>query len=410
MLPSVKTGERPVASTDEFYGTRTTEFPPPRTTERRANVRRSRGPRFTIPTSPLFLAAYAAIAVLLLGGGTTVFLLDKKVDVVVDGKPQTVHTFSHSVQGALSSADVNTGSRDFVAPGPTSSISSGSRVVVNHARRLTMDVDGKTRTVWTTGLTVGAAADQLGISDAAQFSVPRSHRLPRGDFHVSVRLPKRLVILLDQVRLETQSAAATVSGVLHESGIKLGKHDRVSQKLSAAPHNGMVIKVLQLLSKPEVKTVKVAAPVKKKKDPNLTVGEKKVLHKGHSGVKQVVTAYVMQRGHKVRRVIATTWKRRPQTTIVEVGSKMGGVGGDADHLNWSALAQCESHGNPKAVNSAGYYGLYQFNLQSWHSVGGSGKPTDAGAAEQTYRAKLLYKKVDGRWQGQWPVCGKKLFS
>ena len=29
-------------------------------------------------------------------------------------------------------------------------------------------------------------------------------------------------------------------------------------------------------------------------------------------------------------------------------------------LNWAALARCESGGNPRAVNPAGYYGLYQF--------------------------------------------------
>jgi hypothetical protein len=35
-------------------------------------------------------------------------------------------------------------------------------------------------------------------------------------------------------------------------------------------------------------------------------------------------------------------------------------GGDrVSRLNWRALARCESGGNPRAVNPAGYYGLYQ---------------------------------------------------
>jgi hypothetical protein len=77
-----------------------------------------------------------------------------------------------------------------------------------------------------------------------------------------------------------------------------------------------------------------------------------------------------------------------------------------DSLNWPALAQCESGGNPKAVNSAGYYGLYQFSLSTWRSVGGTGNPIDASASEQTYRAKLLYQKSGA---GQWG-CGDELFS
>jgi len=78
-----------------------------------------------------------------------------------------------------------------------------------------------------------------------------------------------------------------------------------------------------------------------------------------------------------------------------------------EHLNWRALAQCEASGNPRAVNPAGYYGLYQFDVRTWHGVGGSGIPTSASAAEQTYRAQLLYKE---RGSTPWPVCGRRLFS
>lgn len=77
-------------------------------------------------------------------------------------------------------------------------------------------------------------------------------------------------------------------------------------------------------------------------------------------------------------------------------------------LDWEALAHCEATGNPKAYNPSGpYYGLYQFDLSTWRSVGGSGTPTQAGAAEQTYRAQLLY--IDrGYSSAPWPVCGKHL--
>ena len=80
--------------------------------------------------------------------------------------------------------------------------------------------------------------------------------------------------------------------------------------------------------------------------------------------------------------------------------------GAAD-LNWAALAQCESGGNPRAVNPAGYYGLYQFALSTWYSVGGTGNPIDASADEQTYRAQVLYSRSGA---SPWPVCGPLLFS
>ena len=76
----------------------------------------------------------------------------------------------------------------------------------------------------------------------------------------------------------------------------------------------------------------------------------------------------------------------------------------ADGLNWAALAECESGGNPQADNPAGpYYGLYQFMESTWRSVGGIGLPTQASASEQTYRAQILYNRSGA---GQWPVCGR----
>lgn len=115
------------------------------------------------------------------------------------------------------------------------------------------------------------------------------------------------------------------------------------------------------------------------------------------------------KGKPVKKIITQRIKRKPVARIVAVGPKAAGTGAAAG-LNWRGLANCESNNNPKAVNPAGYYGLYQFSMASWASVGGKGKPSDAGAAEQTYRAQLLYKRVNGRWQGQWPHCGKYLFS
>jgi hypothetical protein len=77
------------------------------------------------------------------------------------------------------------------------------------------------------------------------------------------------------------------------------------------------------------------------------------------------------------------------------------------NLNWYALARCESGNDPHAVSPAGYYGLYQFDLRTWRSVGGSGYPHHASATEQLYRAHLLYLS---RGAQPWPVCGRHLHT
>ena len=68
----------------------------------------------------------------------------------------------------------------------------------------------------------------------------------------------------------------------------------------------------------------------------------------------------------------------------------------------AAIAECESHGNPRAVGGGGAYrGLFQFTLQTWSSVGGSGDPAAASRTEQFRRAAILLAR-GGR--SQWPGC------
>jgi hypothetical protein len=98
-------------------------------------------------------------------------------------------------------------------------------------------------------------------------------------------------------------------------------------------------------------------------------------------------------------------KLLPKTAIA-----LAALTGPVARLNWQAMAACESHNNPRAVNAAGYYGLYQFSRAAWTAVGGMGLPHRASAAEQTLRAQLLYRRAGGRWQAQWPACGSRLFT
>ena len=69
------------------------------------------------------------------------------------------------------------------------------------------------------------------------------------------------------------------------------------------------------------------------------------------------------------------------------------LAGGVSQSTLDAIASCESGGDPTAVNAAGYYGKYQFDLGTWASVGGSGNPAEASEAEQDYRASLLYSRA-----------------
>jgi|GEM_PF-1330605 hypothetical protein len=70
----------------------------------------------------------------------------------------------------------------------------------------------------------------------------------------------------------------------------------------------------------------------------------------------------------------------------------------------AAIAGCESGGDPRAISPGGEYrGKYQFSLQTWRSVGGTGDPAAASETEQDRRGAILYRTGG---PGHWPVCGR----
>lgn len=80
------------------------------------------------------------------------------------------------------------------------------------------------------------------------------------------------------------------------------------------------------------------------------------------------------------------------TATVNAGSKL------------QRIAQCESGGKPSTNTGNGFYGKYQFTMQTWQSVGGSGNPAAASEAEQDKRAAILLAQSG---TGPWPVCGSR---
>jgi hypothetical protein len=168
---------------------------------------------------------------------------------------------------------------------------------------------------------------------------------------------------------------------------------------------GDVVRLTDVVKERKSKRERVRAGTVEVPTTKLKPGRRKVVREGRAGVRKVVAVKTFHNGEPVKyRVVKRKVVKDPRPRRVLVGRQAYAVTG-ADGLNWGALANCESGGNPRAVNPAGYYGLYQFDLGTWRSVGGSGIPTNASAGEQTYRAKLLYKQ---RGRSPWPNCGRLL--
>jgi hypothetical protein len=112
--------------------------------------------------------------------------------------------------------------------------------------------------------------------------------------------------------------------------------------------------------------------------------------------------------------------RRPRTnplvrTAVAAGGLTGGalVAGVAlapvAHAtsadDFARLRGCESGGNYQSDTGNGFYGAYQFDAGTWHSLGYSGVPSDAAPAAQDAAAQRLHSE---RGWSPWPSCAAAL--
>jgi soluble lytic murein transglycosylase-like protein len=104
----------------------------------------------------------------------------------------------------------------------------------------------------------------------------------------------------------------------------------------------------------------------------------------------------------VRERVERAERQRRQAQREQAETAVGGLAPGVSLATLDAIADCESGGDPTAVNPAGYYGKYQFDTGTWASVGGTGNPAEAPEAEQDYRASLLYSRAGS---SPWPVCG-----
>lgn len=266
---------------------------------------------------------------------------------------------------------------------------------------------------------------QVQLADAAQSAAAADLA------HPPAAAGAQITLAADGTTRSITTKALTVADLLAEQHVALGRADQLSVPGTAKVVPGMTIGVVRVSTRRVVATEPLPFRTTKTKTSALKLGATKVVTEGVPGEQRVTYLLTYADGKQVGRTrLSAEVSKQPVVAKIQVGSapklavpktSSGSTGSSgssgsgtssttgtkADGLNWAALAKCESSGNPRAVNPAGYYGLYQFSLSTWRSVGGSGNPIDASPAEQLKRAKILYNKAGA---GQWPVCGRKLFT
>ena len=358
----------------------------------------------------LQLSLFAVVLLGLIGGSLAFFAAQKSVQLTVDGELRTVGTYASTVGEVLDEEGLEPGAHDVVLPAANQEIRDGDAVVLSRARPLELTVDGVSRDVYVTALSVDEALEQLGMrSEGLVLSASRSERLPLKGMALTITTPKDVVLVADGQERVVTTTAGTAGDLLAEQGITLSETDRTSLYLEQALLNRMRLQVFRVVVSEVTEATAIKAERVETPDPNAFKGDEKVTSPGVDG-EQVTTYRVttVDGVETARETLSTSVTREPVAAQVAVGTKdKPAAPFVADGSVWDRLAQCEAGGNWAINTGNGYYGGLQFNINTWRAYGGQGMPHQNSREQQIAIAEKVRAARNGGF-GAWPGCASKL--
>lgn len=292
------------------------------------------------PTGARLLRWLLRIAVLAVAVGAPViaFAGERTVTLDVEGKTRTVRTYATNARELLEREGIDIRRADLVTP--TKGIDEGDRIVYRRAKAVRLVVDGEPRRVTARGLTIGEALKDLGLVPG-----PRDHVHPavdeklRSSMSLYVRNAIHAKLRADGRLRDVVSSADTVRNLLAHAGVRLGEHDYVFPAAETEPRDGMWVRVVRVRRFEDAKSVRIPFHVITQRDANMESGVRKLVQQGSEGMKVQRFAVVLEDGRRVSStLLGERVVRAARDHIVRVGTKeptfKGGGGSQEGLASW----------------------------------------------------------------------------
>jgi uncharacterized protein YabE (DUF348 family)/3D (Asp-Asp-Asp) domain-containing protein len=190
----------------------------------------------------------------------------KSVSVVVNGQEHQVKTRAFVLQRLLDEQAIKVGEHDRVSAPLDTKLADGMRVTVERAKPIRLTADGETKTVFTTGKTVGSALQELNIT--------------------------------------------------------IGELDKVMPPLEADISDNAAVKIVRVRKEIEQVNEPIAYDTETKKDATLPKGKEQIVQEGQEGVLTKTKEKVFEDGVLVaENVVNKSVARESVKKIVAVGTK-----------------------------------------------------------------------------------------
>ncbi|SER80160.1 Uncharacterized conserved protein YabE, contains G5 and tandem DUF348 domains [Propionibacterium cyclohexanicum] len=352
----------------------------------------------------------------LAAGGVGFAAADTNVTLTVEGQSSEAHRMGGTVEDLLADRGIHLGEHDQVLPSTSTPLRDGQKITVRFGRRVTIDINGSVRTVWTTSTTLSQVLAELGLdADGTKLSVARTTAVTRDGLTLSATTPKNVTITVDGRTITATTTAPSLWALLAEQHITLGPADLTSVNLDSAPTDGMTLAISRVSSQQLTTTEPIDFQVTKTPSDTLPEGTTKVQTPGVKGEKVITwEVHTIDGIEKSRDKIGESVTAKPVDEVILVGTKEpspapsgtasagtaatsaapSSAGLDvANAAMWDRIAACESGGNWSISTGNGYYGGLQFSASTWLANGGGAYAPSANLAtreQQITVANRLY--------------------
>lgn len=271
------------------------------------------------PTKHRVLAgAGAASLAMFMAAGVGIARAHSTVNLEVDGIVYPVSTWSHTVSGVLSQADIELGEHDKVQPAASQYIANGQTIVVRTAKPYTLTINGDRTTLWSTAPSAESVLSDLGAdSTKAVLAVDRSYS--RSSLTPLVTQTRTVTINVDgSSRQVTAREGMDTRAILNKEKINLGPLDRVEVKNS----DGLTIDIHRVSRALAPRKVPIPFEEHRQDSDQLFVGEEQVTTKGVEGESEELTwSENVDGGEAYAAPLNSKVTREPTAQIRSVGTK-----------------------------------------------------------------------------------------
>ena len=188
-----------------------------------------------------------------------------------------------------------------------------------------LNINGKTKTVFTYEKTVGDFLEKEGIVLKNKDLVsPSLDKVIDKDMKIVISSPKSYHIKDGKKTLIAEASGYTVADVLDNLDIKLNKLDRVSLPLDEIAKEGMEIKIDRVVVENLENKIEIPFETESRENKEMFEGEKNVITKGEVGQKTESLKNTYVNGVlETTEVLKSEITKDPVKEVVEVGTKKG---------------------------------------------------------------------------------------